>query len=243
MKKFLCTFALALGLASGGQAFAGIPVIDVASVAVQQTQLTQAIQQVAAWVQQYEQMMQQIQQMQQQIQNTTGGRGMSELLNSPAYQQARRTLPPDAQQVLGLANGGSYGNLASSISSIKRASSTLDSNSFSSPTAAGQWDADLNQAASHQALSMQAYSDAAPRLKNIEDLIAQISQTQDPKAIAELQARMSAEQAVIQNEQNKIQAMSMLVASQEKMAQLRDREISIRSAGSSASIPRVRITP
>ena len=236
MKKLLRTFALALGLASGGQAFAGIPTIDVAAIA-------QAALQVQAWGQQYQQMMQQVQQMQQQIDGVTGGRGMSELLNSPTYQQARRTLPPDAQQVLGLANGGSYGNLASSISSIKRASTTLNSGSLSSPTAASQWDADLNHAASNQALSMQAYSDAAPRLQNIEDLMARISQTQDPKAIAELQARMSAEQAIIQNEQNKIQAMSMLVASQEKMAQLRDREVSIKSAGSSASIPRVRITP
>ena len=236
MKKFLRTFALALGLASGGQAFAGIPTIDVAAIA-------QAALQVQAWGQQYQQMMQQVQQMQQQIDGVTGGRGMSELLNSPTYQQARRTLPPDAQQVLGLANGGSYGNLASSINSIKRASTTLNSNSFSSPTAASQWDADLNQAASNQALSMQAYSDAAPRLQNIEDLMARISQTQDPKAIAELQARMSAEQAIIQNEQNKIQAMSMLVASQQQMAQLKARETSIKSVGNLEDVPRIRITP
>ncbi len=235
MKKFLRIFVLALGLASGGQAFAGIPTIDVAAIA-------QAVLQVQAWGQQYQQMTQQVQQMQQQIDGVTGGRGMSSLLNDPEYQKARRTLPPDAQQVLGLANGGSYGNLAGSISSIKRAASTLDSSSFNSPTAASQWDSDLNRAASNQALSMQAYTDAAPRLQNIEDLMAKISQTQDPKAIAELQARMSAEQAIIQNEQNKIQAMSMLVASQEKMAELRDREISIRSSQSSAGIPRIKYT-
>lgn len=236
MKKYLRTITLALGLASGGQAFAGIPTIDLAAIA-------QAVLQVQAWGQQYQQMTQQVQQMQQQLDGVTGGRGMSSLLNDPEYQNARRTLPPDAQQVLGLANGGSYGNLAGSISSIKRAASSLDSRSFNSPTAASQWDADLNQAATNQALSMQAYSDAAPRLQNIEDLMARISQTQDPKAIAELQARMSAEQAIIQNEQNRIQALAMLVSSQQQMAQLKVREVSIRSAGSLDRVRRIQIEP
>lgn len=236
MKKFLRIFALALGLASGGQVFAGIPVIDAAS-------LQQQVQQVASWVQQYQQMTQQAQQLQQQINSVTGGRGMSALLNSSTYQQARRSLPPDAQQVLSLANGGSYGNLASSISDIKKASTTLNSDSFSGPTAANQWDADINRAASHKALSMEAYTAAIQRLQNLEEMTTQISQTQDPKAIAELQARISTEQGMIQNEQAKIQALSMLVASEQQIAALQAREISIRSAGSSARIPRIRITP
>ena len=108
MKKLLRILALVTGLFSGGQAFAGIPVIDGANLA-------QAIQQVMAWAQQYQQMTQQIQQLQQQIESVTGSRGFSSALNSTAFQQARRMLPEDAQTLLNLANGGSYGNLASSI--------------------------------------------------------------------------------------------------------------------------------
>lgn len=235
MKKFIRIFALALGLSSAGQAFAGIPVIDAANVA-------QAIKQVTAWGQQYKQMVDQYQQMQQQYQSLTGSRGFSSLLNGPAYQQARRMLPPDAQQVLDLAKGGSYGNLASSISAIKKASTTLDGSAFTSPAAAKQWDADMNRAASNKALSMQAYTDAGQRLQNLEGMINQISQTQDPKAIAELQARMQAEQAIIQNEQNKIQAMAMLASAEQQIAQQQAREISIKS-GSTSYIPRVNIKP
>ena len=47
MKKLLRILALVTGLFSGGQAFAGIPVIDGANLA-------QAIQQVMAWAQQYQ---------------------------------------------------------------------------------------------------------------------------------------------------------------------------------------------
>ena len=47
MKKLLRILALVTGLFSGGQAFAGIPVIDGANMA-------QAIQPVLAWVQQYQ---------------------------------------------------------------------------------------------------------------------------------------------------------------------------------------------
>ena len=236
MKTLLRIFILSLGLASVGQAFAGIPTIDVAAIA-------QAVKQVQAWAQQYQQMTDQAQQLQKQIDGGTGGRGMSALQNDPEYQKARRTLPPDAQQVLGLSSGGSYGNLAGSISNIKKSASTLNSSSFTSPAAANQWDADLTQASTNQAISMQAYSDAAPRLQNIENLMAQISQTQDPKAIAELQVRMSAEQAIIQNEQNRVQALALLVASQEKMSQLKAREVSIRSAGSLDRIRKIRVEP
>ncbi|MET3135227.1 type IV secretion system protein VirB5 [Oxalobacteraceae bacterium GrIS 1.11] len=243
MKKFLRILAFVVGIFGGSQAFGGIPVIDVTSVAVQQTQLAQAIQQVAAWAQQYEQMVQQIQQMQQQIQNTTGGRGFSALLNDSTFQAARRMLPPDAQTLLSLANGGSYGNLASSINSIKQATTSLNSGSFSSATAANQWQADLNRAASNKALSMEAYTDAIQRLQNLEGMISQVSQTQDPKAIGELQARINAEQGIIQNEQAKIQAMSMLVSAEKQIAEQQARETSIKTAGSVASIPRIQVTP
>lgn len=243
MKKFLRILAFVVGIFGGSQAFAGIPVIDVTSVAVQQTQLAQAIQQVAAWAQQYEQMVQQIQQMQQQIQNTTGGRGFSALLNDPTYQAARRMLPPDAQTLLSLANGGSYGNLASSINSIKQATSTLSASNFGSQSASDQWTADLNRAASNKALSMEAYTDATQRLQNLEDMISQVSQTQDPKAIAELQARINTEQGIIQNEQAKIQAMAMLMKAEQQVSDMQARDTSIRMAGTTRSIPRVTVTP
>jgi len=73
-------------------------------------------------------------------------------------------------------------------------------------------------------------------------MTAEISQTQDPKAIAELQARIATEQGMIQNEQSKLQALSMLAAAEKQLADQQANEISIKS-GSVANIPRIQITP
>jgi type IV secretion system protein VirB5 len=234
-KKTLAAVALCFSLSS--PAFAGgIPVIDVASLA-------QQIEQVAAWAQQYQQMTQQIQQLQQQIASTTGSRGFSSALNSPAFQQARRMLPQDAQTLLDLAVNGSYGNLANSISSIKQNTTTLNRGNFSDQLGSDMWEADLNRAASNKALSMEAYNSAQQRLSNLESLMSQISTTDDPKAIGELQARIATEQGLIQNEQAKIQAMSMLVAAEKQISETQARDISVRMAGTNRPIPAVNITP
>lgn len=237
MKKLISLFVLVLGLFGGGQAYAGIPVIDVANLA-------QAIQQVTAWAQQYQQMEQQFQQLQQQYAAITGGRGFSQFMNDPSFQAARRTLPQDAQNVLSLMNGtGSYGNFASSINAIKQATSSLSDSDFANQAAAASYDADLNRAATNNALSMQAYSDAAQRLGNLETLIGQISQTNDPKAIAELQARIAAENGIIQNEHAKLQAAQMLMASEQQLQAVQARQASIQMGGGSDKIPNFTITP
>jgi type IV secretion system protein VirB5 len=73
--------------------------------------------------------------------------------------------------------------------------------------------------------------------------MSQISTTQDPKAIGELQARIATEQGLIQNEQAKIQAMTMLVAAEKQIAEMQARETSIKMGGSVASIPRTQVQP
>ena len=103
--------------------------------------------------------------------------------------------------------------------------------------------ADLNRAASNKALSQQAYDSAQQRLSNLEDLIQQISTTQDPKAIAELQARINVEQGLIQNEQAKINAMAMLVNAERQISEMQARDVSVRMAGTNRPIPVVNVTP
>lgn len=236
MKKYLRILALAAGIFSGGHASAGIPVIDGANLA-------QAVQQVLAWAQQYEQMANQIQQLQQQIDAVTGGRGFSSLLNSPEFQAARRMLPEDAQTLLKLAEGGTYGELATAINKIKSATSSLTGADFGSSSTADSWFAELSRVANHKALSQEAYNSAARRLLNLEEMMQQISGTQDPKAIAELQARINVENGLIQNEQAKINAMAMLMSAEREIAEAKERDTSIRMAGTGKPIPVPNITP
>ena len=74
-------------------------------------------------------------------------------------------------------------------------------------------------------------------------MTAQISSTDDPKAIAELQARIATEQGMVQNEQAKLQALAMLTASEQQIAQQQARETSIKMGGRVASMPRVVVAP
>ena len=81
------------------------------------------------------------------------------------------------------------------------------------------------------------------RLSNLEGLLQQMSTTQDPKAIAELQARINVEQGLIQNEQAKINAMAMLVNAERQISEMQARDLSIRTAGTNRTVPRVQVTP
>ncbi len=47
--------------------------------------------------------------------------------------------------------------------------------------------------------------------------MAKINGTPDPKAIAELQGRIAAEQAMIQNEQTKLQMYQMVAAAEDRL--------------------------
>lgn len=56
------------------------------------------------------------------------------------------------------------------------------------------------------------------RLNQIDKLMAQINKTSDPKAIAEVQARIGAENAQIQNMATQMQIYDRIAASEEKIA-------------------------
>lgn len=250
MKEKLILAIISIAIFSASPVFAGIPVIDgvsnaarIAEFAQTVTQWTKEIQEMQA---QYQQLVDQNKKLEETYSSITGGRGYSEYLSSGQYKQARRYLPDDAQQVLDLAagdSGGAYSSLYEAMGSIKEQSTTLNSDAFGSETAATQWDADMNRASSNKALSMAAYSSAAQRMQNLEAMVSEISSTEDPKAIAELQSRISAEQGLIQNEQAKLQALSMLATAEQQISKQQARETSIKMAGKLADVPRVQVTP
>ncbi|KDP89763.1 hypothetical protein W824_15140 [Clavibacter cf. michiganensis LMG 26808] len=63
----------------------------------------------------------------------------------------------------------------------------------------------------------------------IDQLMAKINDTPDPKAIAELQGRIAAEQAMIQNEQTKLQMYQMVAAAEDRLQQQRQRELNAKA--------------
>ena len=73
--------------------------------------------------------------------------------------------------------------------------------------------------------ALDAYEKAKSRINQIDQLMSKINDTSDPKAIAELQGRIAAEQANIQNEQTKLQMYQMVAAAEDRVQQQRQKEI------------------
>ena len=58
---------------------------------------------------------------------------------------------------------------------------------------------------------MQAYQTELQELNQIQSLMQQIDVTQDPKGVAELQARIQSESTAVGNEMTKLQLFRMLL--------------------------------
>jgi type IV secretion system protein VirB5 len=227
MKKVIRVFALAIAVFGVTNANAGIPVIDVAAIA-------QQVQQVIAWGKQYTQMVDQINNLRNQysqLQTTynslTGDRGLATLLNAGADQAARRYLPEQADELEKLSAGlvSGYGPLQSSIASLRSKVSSLPPGTFGAGTdALKALSAKLDSIATQQAMGKAAYSAAAQRTRDIENLIATSGVATDPKAIAEMQTRITAQQALLQNESSKLQAMAYMQQTEQAQNEQRANE-------------------
>lgn len=207
---------------------AQIPVTDVAS-------LTQQIQQVMAWAQQYSQMVQQIRNQVDQItqlQNTynamTGDRAMGMLLNGAADQAARRYLPADMTQLYDLYNGTivpGYRALTARIQGLRSTISTLPPGYFPAGSAmATQLNQLLDALGTQRVMAQASYKAVTDRVINTENLMATISSATEPAAIAQLQARIQAEQVLAQNEANRIALMTYQQEAQRREQEQRQRE-------------------
>lgn len=213
LKKFLLSLAFVGSFFGSQAAHAGIPVIDAANLA-------QAIQQVLAWSQQYQQMVSQIQQMQSQYNSLTGSRNLGDILNNPALQQV---VPADVGTVLQGINTGGYSGLTSAAQGIRNAAMKYNC-ADRTGDAKTTCEAVLNMNAQQQAYQQSALQTITQRVSQIQSLQSQINLTQDPKAIAELQARIAAENTQVTNDANRIAVMQALAQSQQQAAEQAQKE-------------------
>ncbi|MBY0365128.1 MAG: P-type DNA transfer protein VirB5 [Burkholderiaceae bacterium] len=203
-----------MGSFFGSQAaHAGIPVIDAANLA-------QAIQQVISWQQQYSQMVQQYQQLQTSYQSITGARGLGDILNNPLLQGV---VPADVATVFNGINQGGYSGLTSAAQGLRNAAMKYNCEDRTGDARVA-CEAVLNTNSQAQAYQQNALQLITQRVQQIQSLQSQINTTQDPKAIAELQARIAAENTQVTNDANRIQVMQALAQSQQAAAEQQQRE-------------------
>lgn len=184
---------------------AGIPVTVVADVPAQQAQLqnyAQMLKEYATLLDQLEQMRRQFEQMEKDYQSITGTRNLGQILNNPAFKQY---LPENWQQVYSSIRNNGYRGLTGTAKALRDASKIIDACAYLKDRTERQvCEASAVKPAQDQAFSLDTYKKSAQRTQQIEGLMARINRTNDPKSIAELTARIQAEQAMLQNEQTKL---------------------------------------
>jgi len=221
---------LVLLLATSGIADATMPVIDVAAV-------TRLAQEIKAWDEQLEGMRLQLGQLQRTTSALTGPRGMEQLLRqTPA---ARNYLPIDWT---GLASAvGSGLGIDPALAQAARAQ--RDSNVVLPAAAVNRLPPPLQSMlrgerdtiAALQAATRAAYAHSSDRFASLSTLIDEIRATPDAKAIAELQSRIEAEQAMLANESAKLAALAQIADAERDARDLMRREAALQSHGAFGS--------
>jgi type IV secretion system protein VirB5 len=215
---------LAASIAIAPAARAQWAVIDVPAI-------VQLVQEVQTMQQQLATARQQLQSAQQSLQAMTGDRGMTRLLAGVT----RNYLPSNWTQLTSALQGpgSGYAGLSADVQSVIAANAVLSPRRLATLStadqqqiqAARQWNA-MQQALAHQALA-----NASDRFAAIQGLIAAISTAGDQKAILDLQARISAELGMLQNEQTKLQVLNQATQAQESSLRQRVRERVIEEHG------------
>jgi type IV secretion system protein VirB5 len=155
----------------------------------------------------------------------TGGRGMEGLLSGTS----RNYLPSNWTQVTSASLGRGapgYAGLSADVQSAIAANAVLSPQLLAtlSPADQRQIQAARQWSAMQQALTHEALANASARFASIQSLIAAISTAADQKAILDLQARISAELGMLQNEQTKNQVLYQATQAQEAAMRQQARE-------------------
>lgn len=211
-KAVTVLLAASLAFSSVTTHASGIPVVDGAAAAQRAQNF---VQQMAEMAKQLTEMKAQLDQARKQYQALTGSRGLGDIMNNPALRSA---LPADWQKVYDNIQRGGYKGLDGTAAAIADAAGMLNKcQNLTNAQSKQSCEAQAVQSAQVKSDLQKAFDAAEQRLKQIEGLMGQINNATDPKAIADLQARIQSEQAKIQNEQTRIQMYKMMQEENEKL--------------------------
>ena len=172
--------------------------------------LAQATEQINKLNDQLKQLKEQYKQGKQHYKSITGNRGFGELHNNPAL---RQSLPQEWQ--------GLYQATQQNMSALQGLINTIKGEEkFTGSVDDMQKHIEVRMeqvAITDKAVGMQAYEGVQKRMQQVDNLMGEIKRTSDPKSIAELQARISIEQAYIQNEMTKLQLVEQLQRAEQQL--------------------------
>ena len=214
MRKSMMAAAI-LVLSASGAGAQGIPVID-------QTAILKHIESIAQLKSQLDALHQQIEQAQQlygSLNKLTDMADVANVLNDPAI---RKALPSDFAAIEGLLKGEGSGVFKDSASKFLEGNSTYrtDADDFYAKELARV----QNKNAGQMSLGQQMYDAATKRIDGIDQLREKISTAGDAKEIADLQARLQAEQAFLQTDVLRMEGLRMVQQAQTQVDEQRKAE-------------------
>ncbi|MGV1901282.1 P-type DNA transfer protein VirB5 [Agrobacterium sp. 22-3674b3] len=204
-----------LMLAAEGASGQGIPVNDQAAIAKQIESIAQLKSQLDALNEQIGQ----ARQLYGSLNKLTDMADVAEVLNDPAI---RKALPSDFAAIEGLLKGNGTGVFGDSASRFLEGNSTYrtDADDFY----AQELSRLQNKNAGQMSLGEQIYDAATKRINGIDQLRGKISTAGDAKEIADLQARLQAEQAFLQTDVLRMEGLRMVQQAQNQVDEQRKAE-------------------
>jgi len=204
-----------LMLAAEGASGQGIPVNDQAAIAKQIESIAQLKSQLDALNEQIGQ----ARQLYGSLNKLTNMADVAEVLNDPAI---RKALLSDFAAIEGLLKGNGTGVFGDSASRFLEGNSTYrtDADDFY----AQELSRLQNKNAGQMSLGEQIYDAATKRIDGIDQLRGKISTAGDAKEIADLQARLQAEQAFLQTDVLRMEGLRMVQQAQNQVDEQRKAE-------------------
>ena len=208
-------FAVVVPLASLSPASQaqGIPVIDIANLIQTITQVLNDVTKIANQIEQ-------IEALQSQLASINGMRNLGNVFDSSAL---KNYVPSNAYNLVNAVDSSGYGGLTATSKTLRDAQmlyNCLDR----AGSARTECQASLAQPYQQKGLLQDAMKAASGRLDQIKSLMTQINGTSDQKAVLEIQARIGAENAMLQHEMSQVQMLAGMADSEERIARSRERE-------------------
>ena len=225
LKGFVLATLLTAAAMTASPVRAQIPVTDIAAIIQLVLQIEKMVEQIAV-------LEAQLRQAKAMYDSMTGGRGMEQLLAGTV----RNYLPEDWATLQGAINqlGGAHATLSAAIQTLITANAVLTDAQLGalSPAARQQLIAGRKSAATLQAITQMALETTSKRFGSIQKLVDAIATAKDSKAALDLQARIQAEQGMLQNEQTKLQVLYQTQQAEQWVWQQRTREQAMADVGS-----------
>ncbi len=232
--KRLRSLAFAVLFAPSLSVHAQIPVTDGASIAARAAQHVESL---AKYLEQITTLKAQLESANRQFEALTGTRNLGDILNNPAI---RNSLPQDVRAILN-SSEDSLGSIQHSVKRIRDEERLTADFSIDNQALTRRIE---NLGMRSKALLEQGQEGMEGRIKQLDQLQTQINLAVDPKAIADLQARLLVEQANIQADQMRADLLSRQIESEkyliEQQASVFVRQSSLSVDAIRAPLPNIR---